>query len=333
MTRPTSEPASFLPSYSLDQAFSGFTAGIVSTLCMQPLDLLKVQLQVSTTTHSTPRNSLVQIWSGLGEIVKSGGIGRRGLYRGIGPNLTGNATSWGLYFLWWEYSFLFFSWGWMFRADCEIWNKRYTDFKKRLSANSKDSNVKLNAGQHLLASASSGNPPTTTERERDWSVNWFPWRKTGVVTAIITNPLWVVKTRMYTTRANSPLAYRGVSRMHPLLLSSTTRKTDIKEWKIDGLYRLIRDEGFRGASKGMTLALIGVSNGAIQFMTYEELKKWRVESRRKRIGGNESISQEESNKLVNVASTLMGEWKQSWPERGRVHRVIWNTFSWAGVRN
>jgi len=77
------------------------------------------------------------------------------------------------------------------------------------------------------------------------------------------------------------------------------------------LYRLIRDEGFRGASKGMTLALIGVSNGAIQFMTYEELKKWRVESRRKRIGGNESISQEESNKLVNVASTLMGEWKQS----------------------
>ncbi|GAA5833060.1 hypothetical protein JCM5353_006761 [Sporobolomyces roseus] len=239
MTRPPSEPASFFPSYALDQAFSGFTAGIVSTLCMQPLDLLKVQLQVSTTTHSTPRNSLVQIWSGLGEIVKSGGIGRRGLYRGIGPNLTGNATSWGLYFLW------------------------YTDFKKRLSANSKDSNVKLNAGQHLLASASS-----------------------GVVTAIITNPLWVVKTRMYTTRANSPLAYRGVSH---------------------GLYRLIRDEGFRGASKGMTLALIGVSNGAIQFMTYEELKKWRVESRRKRIGsGNDdSISQEESNKLSNLEYIFM----------------------------
>ena len=33
--------------------------------------------------------------------------------------------------------------------------KRYTDFKKRL-ANSQDENVKLNAGQHLLASASSG---------------------------------------------------------------------------------------------------------------------------------------------------------------------------------
>ena len=78
------------------------------------------------------------------------------------------------------------------------------------------------------------------------------------------------------------------------------------------MYRLIRDEGFRGASKGMTLALIGVSNGAIQFMTYEELKKWRVESRRKRIGGNESISQEELNKLVKKSdSTLMGEWKQS----------------------
>lgn len=51
-------------------------------------------------------------------------------------------------------------------------------------------------------------------------------------------------------------------------------------------------------SKGMTLALIGVSNGAIQFMTYEELKKWRVELRRKRLGGDH-VSEEEVKKLVS----------------------------------
>jgi len=50
----------------------------------------------------------------------------------------------------------------------------------------------------------------------------------------------------------------------------------------------------------MTLALIGVSNGAVQFMTYEELKKWRVELRRKRIG-DDTISEEEIKKLVRCS--------------------------------
>lgn len=65
---------------------------------MQPLDLLKVQLQVSTTSKT--RSTLGQIAFGLREIVKRDGGIRKGLYRGIGPNLVGNASSWGLYFLW-----------------------------------------------------------------------------------------------------------------------------------------------------------------------------------------------------------------------------------------
>lgn len=46
----------------------------------------------------------------------------------------------------------------------------------------------------------------------------------------------------------------------------------------------------------MVLALFGVSNGAIQFMTYEELKKWRTETRRNRMGGK--ISEKEAKNLV-----------------------------------
>ncbi|KAG0661558.1 hypothetical protein C6P46_003970 [Rhodotorula mucilaginosa] len=219
----TNPTASVFGTPALDSAFCGVSAGIVSTICMQPLDLLKVQLQVSTAQKS--RGALNQIWWGLGEIVKQGGV--QGLYRGLTPNLVGNASSWGFYFLW------------------------YSMIKARME---QDKGAKLNAGQHLLASATS-----------------------GVITAVITNPIWVVKTRMFTTHASQERAYRGV-------------------WH--GLSTLAREEGFRGMSKGMTLALIGVSNGAIQFMTYEELKKRRVELRRKRIGAG--ASDEEIKRLVRV---------------------------------
>jgi hypothetical protein len=33
---------------------------------------------------------------------------------------------------------------------------------------------------------------------------------TGAVTAIITNPLWLVRVRMFASQADSPTAYRGL---------------------------------------------------------------------------------------------------------------------------
>ena len=68
----------------------------------------------------------------------------------------------------------------------------------------------------------------------------------------------------------------------------------------DGLATLAREEGLRGMSKGLTLAIVGVSNGAIQFMAYEEMKKRRVELRRKRLG--DGASDEEVKTLVRRLS-------------------------------
>ena len=62
---------------------------------MQPLDLLKVKLQVST---ANPTSGLGKhIWLSLKGIQQSHGW--QGLYRGLIPNIAGNAASWGLYFL------------------------------------------------------------------------------------------------------------------------------------------------------------------------------------------------------------------------------------------
>ncbi|KAK6541782.1 hypothetical protein TWF694_007566 [Orbilia ellipsospora] len=80
----------------------------------------------------------------------------------------------------------------------------------------------------------------------------------GVASAALTNPLWVVKTRMLTSGSRTPGAYRDLT---------------------DGLYRIATEEGFRGLFRGFLPSLFGVLQAAIQFMAYENLKIWRASSR------------------------------------------------------
>lgn len=112
---------------------------------------------------------------------------------------------------------------------------RYSLIKKYMK---KDDGGKLSAVQHLTASA-----------------------EAGALTAMMANPLWVVKTRMCTTTYNTPDAYNGL---------------------LDGLKRLYMEEGIRGLYRGIVPALFGVSHGAIQFMVYEEMKKKRNDIRHKK---------------------------------------------------
>lgn len=163
------------------------------------------------------------------------------------------------------------SWGLYF-----LW---YTMIKERMSAN--DTSIdpetgakkKLSAGQHLLAASES-----------------------GAITALMTNPIWVVKTRMFTTPRSSalqtgtgpgsaPIVYRGL-------------------WH--GLTSIYRNEGVRGLYKGAGLALFGVSNGAIQFMAYEELKKWRTSVAARKLSSAGSPRVDTSNiKLSNMEYVIM----------------------------
>lgn len=90
---------SFLPTPALDQLLCGITAGTVSTLTMQPLDLLKVQLQVSSSADTKGKAPAERgILGALRGMKAQGGWGA--YYRGLSPNLLGNAASWGLYFYW-----------------------------------------------------------------------------------------------------------------------------------------------------------------------------------------------------------------------------------------
>jgi solute carrier family 25 folate transporter 32 len=76
----------------------------------------------------------------------------------------------------------------------------------------------------------------------------------GCLTAICTNPIWVIKTRMLSTSSEHPRAYSSV---------------------LDGGRHILRTEGLRGFYRGLVPSLFGVSHGAMQFMVYEKLKSFK----------------------------------------------------------
>ncbi|KAL8680575.1 MAG: hypothetical protein Q9186_003267 [Xanthomendoza sp. 1 TL-2023] len=75
------------------------------------------------------------------------------------------------------------------------------------------------------------------------------------MTAVCTNPIWVIKTRMLSTPSHHPGAYRSISH---------------------GTRQIHQAEGIRGFYRGLIPSLLGVSHGALQFMAYEQLKRYRI---------------------------------------------------------
>ncbi|KAI0761742.1 mitochondrial carrier domain-containing protein [Irpex lacteus] len=175
-----------------DHALAGLGAGVVA-----------VKFQVA---NKNPTGGVgTAIWNSLKDIKDTQGW--RGLYRGVGPNIAGNASSWGLYFLFYN----------------------------------------------MLKARAAG----------------------GAVTAIMTNPIWVVKVRMFTTRPEDPTAYRSL-------------------WH--GFSSIYRSEGIKGLYRGTTLALFGVSN---------EMKQWGFQRKRRRFASEGKEWTPADDKLSNTSYTLM----------------------------
>jgi len=68
----------------------------------------------------------------------------------------------------------------------------------------------------------------------------------------------------------------------------------------DGLSTIVRKEGTLGLFRGTSLALFGVSNGAIQFVVYEKMKAWGFERKRKQCERAGKEYNRETDKLVCV---------------------------------
>jgi solute carrier family 25, member 33/36 len=76
----------------------------------------------------------------------------------------------------------------------------------------------------------------------------------GITTSTVTNPIWMVKTRLQLDKSESkggPRQYRN-------------------SW--DCIRQILRDEGIRGLYKGMSASYLGVAESTLQWMLYEQMK-------------------------------------------------------------
>lgn len=141
----------------------------------------------------------------------------------------------------------------------------YFFFYNNLKNWSQDGNIDkiLSAQQHLLCATTS-----------------------GFVTLLITNPIWVVKTRLCLQYGCTNQQYRSMS---------------------DCFKQIYRTDGFKGYYKGLIPGIFGVSHGAVQFVVYEEMKKfysyWYRQPLSQKLGVLEYLAFSGISKLMAVAVT------------------------------
>ncbi|KAG2733705.1 hypothetical protein G9P44_003230 [Scheffersomyces stipitis] len=203
------------------EATGGLTAGCITTLVTHPLDLIKIRLQLS---HSHPRGTSHRAFEPILNIFK------------------------------------------------KINEDALQDFKKtqKLSGPSQLKKFRLT---HLLRHYYRGITPNLVGNISAWglyftlysefksleftsnpSVNYFSSSTlAGMSTSLLTNPLWVLKTRILGSSKNDSKAYKSIA---------------------DGVVSILRKEGVLSFWRGSIPSLFSVFQGSLQFTFYDNYKNF-----------------------------------------------------------
>ena len=85
-----------MPGRRVEELAAGAGAGLFATALLHPLDLIKTRMQVQDARSQGRRLPMYRgLFHGVRSIVSLEGWA--GLFQGLGPNLIGSTTSWGLY--------------------------------------------------------------------------------------------------------------------------------------------------------------------------------------------------------------------------------------------
>jgi solute carrier family 25 folate transporter 32 len=207
---------------------AGFSGGVISTTLLLPLDVIKVRLQVSEESDNVRRAGGVKRRLGAMRIFH--GImkheGFAGLYQGWTPSVIGSAVSWGGYFY------------------------LYENFKRQLVAYKLESSTTPVSSEALRE----------TDTHLNSADNFILACASGACMVALTNPIWLIKTRMQ-------LQMRKSSQLHAEV------KAPYKNI-VDAAQTIVREEGVWALYKGSGAAMLLTSHGGVQFVVYEFLKKY-----------------------------------------------------------
>ena len=120
----------------------------------------------------------------------------------------------------------------------------------------------------------------------------------GCMTVLITNPVWVVNTRMTTGKGSKSIDDEDSPNTSPknssdniATATAPTKKSMMKHSKSSWAlaYDIVKEDGIGALWQGVMPALILVSNPSIQYMVFEQLKQ-RLETFRKNQGSSSSAA-------------------------------------------
>lgn len=220
---------------SLVESAAGFTAGVVSTLAVHPFDVVKTRLQIQQNERTRPGATLRVMRQIAQEAV-----------HGTSEEWVKNARR---------------QWG-----GGELMRAFYRGLMPNMIGNSVSWALYFMWYGNIKDLVRKARQTSSGEQQLRSSDYFLASGISGILTAIFTNPIWVIKTRMLSTARNAPGAYTSIAQ---------------------GTAALYRSEGIRGFYRGLLPSLFGVSHGAIQFMAYEQLKNhWALS----RAGGKEGLT-------------------------------------------
>ena len=100
--------------------------------------------------------------------------------------------------------------------------------------------------------------PDPPSKSHSASINFVSAAAAGIISATLTNPIWLIKTRLQLQVTGSAAASAGAAASYTGMLHCARC--------------IVAEEGAAGLFRGLLPGLMLVSHGAVQFMAYEELK-------------------------------------------------------------
>ena len=200
------------------------------------------------------------------------------LYRGLTPNLLGSASSWASFFF--------------LKSSIE----RGLVQVKRARAGAPDPDPALPGTTTAAAAAAAAAAGAAGADPLLAPADFFlASGLAGAGVQVLTNPVWVLKTRMLSSD-------RGDAGAYPSLLA--------------GARRLRATEGWRGFYRGLGVSLLGVSHGAVQFAVYEPAKRFYLARRRRQRrrqrqqrplspDGTDKDDDDDDGRIANEATVVM----------------------------